>query len=290
MGARVFRWPLLFSTPFVLATALTFVGLELGLAVLVATVALGLVLLVWERVQPLRTDWRPADGHRAADLLHGVFGFGLGTSVGAWVVGLAVAPFVTVGLWPTSWPVLAQVALALVVFEWGAYWQHRWMHRFPRLFRFHAVHHQPRRLALIKTTRNHAVDLSTATFIALAPLIIWGAPASVLLWVTLVSNTNALLQHANVDLPTPRWLDGWVATPRIHRSHHSLDLVEGNLNFAMNLTVFDRLLSTLRPPPDETPAQVGMPSEDESGTFLRQTFEPFSGPRVEISAPVQPPR
>ena len=79
----------------------------------------------------------------------------------------------------------AEIILGLLVFELGSYAQHRLIHRIPWAFPFHAVHHNPRRLVLLKTTRNHALDIGTATFVSVAPLVILGASPSLILWVTL---------------------------------------------------------------------------------------------------------
>jgi len=44
-------------------------------------------------------------------------------------------------LWPGGSPFAVQVALGLVIWTFSDYWIHRSLHRFDRLWWFHAVHH-----------------------------------------------------------------------------------------------------------------------------------------------------
>jgi sterol desaturase/sphingolipid hydroxylase (fatty acid hydroxylase superfamily) len=82
-------------------------------------------------------------------------------------------------------------------------------------------------LNVLKATRQHAVDLSLATLAALGPLVVLGAPPEVTAWVSALSVALGLLQHANVAMVTPAWLDAWVCTPADHMLHHSRDPREG---------------------------------------------------------------
>ncbi len=190
---RWFALPFTFAATFALAWPLV-APLGALAAVTVATLVLAAALLVVEQRWPNRPDWKPADRLLTEDLLHGVLGF-LPGNVGGSV--LAALLFSSVGarsdLWPHGWPAALQVALGLVLFEFGSYWQHRLVHEVPWLWRLHQVHHTPRRLVLLKSTRIHALDLGSAAFVSMAPLCLLGADADTLAWVTLVTNVNALV-------------------------------------------------------------------------------------------------
>jgi len=235
-----------------------YAGLALGysgdLALAVVTVAVGALLLVLERVWPEQPAWLAADSQWLNDLGHLFFGFALGTFGGTWAAQ-ALFDEPLWAIWPADLPVVGQVVLALIVAEFFIYWQHRAVHTVPALWRLHALHHSTARMTFFKTTRIHALDIGSATFLSLAPLFALGAPLPVLLWVTAFGNFAAQSQHANVRLRTPAWLNGVVGTPAVHWLHHSLDLREGNSNFGMNLMLWDRLFGTYIAP-SSTPQQV----------------------------------
>ncbi len=280
MSLAYLRWPLAYAASFGALAALLGAGVsEYGALALVSLVLWG-VLAFAERRWPRIAAWRARDGQLGKDLLHALFGFGLGSALGSAGASFALHPVgawvaARFGAWPSAWPVALQVPLALVVFEIGSYAQHRWIHRTAWAFPFHGVHHNPRRLVLLKTTRNHALDIGTATFVSLAPLVALGASPRVVLWVTACNNVSALLQHANVSLPTPRWLDLVVSTPRNHRLHHSRDFDESNRNYGMNLMLFDHAFGTYaRRSTDLGEDECGLADDDGTRSFAAETLRP----------------
>ncbi|MFO0653021.1 MAG: sterol desaturase family protein [Polyangiales bacterium] len=250
------------------ACALTWRAGALGLSPIAAyalTVTASQCLLVaLERAMPLRAEWNRRDPQRAHDLGHYAISMALGqlaagavTSAIAWPLEDALVAALGETPWPARWPLAAQVALGCVGAEFGLYWQHRLMHSSRWLWRFHAVHHESPRLDVFKATRQHALDLSLATVAALVPLVALGASGAVMRWVGAISAALGLLQHANVAIETPRWLDAWVCTPATHRLHHSRDPREGATNFGVIVMLFDRLFGTWVAPARACPPAVG---------------------------------
>jgi sterol desaturase/sphingolipid hydroxylase (fatty acid hydroxylase superfamily) len=272
------RWlalPCTFAATFALALLLV-APLGTLAAVTAATLGLAVALLFVERCTPNRPDWRAGDGLLTNDLLHLVFGFLPGNVGGAVLAAVLFEPLGSrLAAWPRTWPMAAQVALGLVLFEFGSYWQHRLVHEVPWLWRFHSLHHTPHRLVLLKSTRIHALDLGSAALVSMAPLCLLGADVDALAWVTLVTNVNALVQHANVPMPVTPLAALAFATPQTHRSHHSLERACADRNYGMNLMVFDRLFGTFDPPTADTPARVGVEGDDGPVGFVAQTLGPL---------------
>ena len=238
------------------------------------TVAAGALLLLLERVVPEQRTWLAADGQWWQDIGHLFFGFALGTFGGAALAQSIVAePLWSV--WPDGWPLVVQAALGLVVAEFFGYWQHRALHRVPALWHWHALHHSTARMTFFKTTRIHAIDIGSFTFLSIAPLLALGAPLSLVLWVTAFGNFAALTQHANVRLRTPAWLNAVVGTPAVHWLHHSLDKREGDSNFGMNVMLWDHLFGTYLPPRHEPRVTLGIDPDHVPATFLGQLLLPW---------------
>lgn len=267
-------WPLVMT----IGLALLAVGLALDLpglpVVLVLTLAAGLTLIALQHVVPLRPEWNRRDDQRWPDIGHFFVGFALASVLGAWLATVAGTPIArcTGGSWPTGWPLVLQVALALLLAELGNYTQHRLAHRIPILWRFHALHHDADRLAVLKTTRLHLLDNGASVFCALLPVVVLGSPALVIVWLNLFGNLAALLEHANVRIATPRWLDAIVCTPANHMHHHSRVWDESNTNYAMYVMVFDHLFGTFRAPTAPTPVAVGLETNPVPRGFYAQTI------------------
>jgi ornithine lipid hydroxylase len=241
--------------------------------VLIVTVAIGVVLIVLERLVPQQRDWCEPDGQGWHDVGHFLFGFGLGTFGGTLLAQwMFAAPWWAI--WPSTWPLLVQIVIGLIVSEAIIYWQHRAVHT-ELLWPLHALHHSTQRMTFFKTTRIHALDIGSVSFLSTATLLIVGAPASVVLWVTAFGNFAAQTQHANVALPTPSWLNAIVGTPATHWLHHSIDRREGNSNFGMNLMLFDHLFGTYIPPKREPHVALGIHDDFVPRTFLGQLTLPW---------------
>lgn len=253
------------------AIALGYSG-DLSLALV--TIGAGAVLLVLERAWPQQPAWLEADGQWWHDLGHLVFGFALGTFGGTLAAQWLLAG-TSLELWPTAWPLAAQVVLGLVIAEFFIYWQHRAVHTMPALWPLHALHHSTERMTFFKTTRIHAVDIGSATFLWTAPLLWLGADALAVLWVTAFGNFAAPAQHANVRLRTPAWLNAIVCTPTVHWLHHSLDKREGNSNFGMNLMLWDHVFGTFMRPGEHPRVELGIEPNLVPPTFGGQLAMPW---------------
>lgn len=267
----------LWSAFFAAGLGAVYVGLALDSpaepTLLVVTFVAGLLLIVLERLRPKRPEWRVADGQWWHDLGHFALGFGAGTFGGA-ALAEWVLPAPLWAIWPTRWPMLIQIVLGLIAAEFIAYWHHRAMHTFAWFWPMHALHHGTDRMTFFKTTRIHALDLGVSTFLSVASLIVLGADARVMLWVTAFGNFAAQSQHANVRFATPAWLDALVGTPAVHWLHHSADRREGNSNFGMNVMLFDHLFGTYTAAEPARLERLVIGSEPVPSSFLGQLALP----------------
>jgi sterol desaturase/sphingolipid hydroxylase (fatty acid hydroxylase superfamily) len=254
----------------------------------------GLVaVMVAERLWPYRSQWNRAHGDLGTDLLHAAIS-GIGATrlvrplVG--VFGVVAAGWLsrTLGatLWPTAWPYLAQLALALVVAELPQYWVHRWQHEHDALWRFHATHHSAPRLYFLNAARFHPLDLGLLYFVGYLPLIALGCPEEVLMLFALFDAIFGMLQHSNIDVRLGRW-NRVFSMAEVHRWHHSRTIREANTNYGSNLMLWDLVFGTFFLPPDrEPPEQIGIADMPDFPTgYLAQLASPFRWRRLERVPP-----
>lgn len=143
--------------------------------------------------------------------------------------------------------------LSLLVADFFQYWAHRGYHRFALLWRFHAVHHAPRHLGVLRNFE-HPVEAVFSWFLIAAPanLVIAGVDSSQLDLIAaffLVQN-DLVHTRARVHLGP---LGRVFTDNRYHFIHHSRDPAHFNTNFAAIFPVIDRLFGTYCPPGDALP-------------------------------------
>lgn len=175
--------------------------------------------------------------------------------------GLFVAAQVagTVGfhLWPTTWPLWVQWALALVLYEFGHYWAHRMAHEVELLWRLHSLHHSPARLYFLNAARFHPFDTMWLGFVSTVPLLALGTPRTVLLLVASVGVVHGVMQHANLQLRLGPL--NWIfSTAELHRWHHSKVMEEANSNYGTNLIIWDTVFGTRFLPERDPPEDIGI--------------------------------
>jgi sterol desaturase/sphingolipid hydroxylase (fatty acid hydroxylase superfamily) len=241
-----------------------------------------------ERAFPYRREWNRSHGDVRTDALHllltgqGAQGLFLALASGpliglsAWVSAQSGAP-----LWPTGWPALAQLALALVLGEFGHYVFHRLSHENPWVWRLHAAHHSAKRLYWLNATRFNVLDLFLLITCESLPLALLGAGAEVLGPYFVFRAVYGQIQHCNVDMRTPRWLDWLWSSPGVHRWHHSTVSREGNTNYGAVLNVWDHAFrSFFRPDaPFAGPVGIGQLPHFPAG-YLAQQLAPFRWARI----------
>ena len=140
-----------------------------------------------------------------------------------------------------------QVALALVLAEFGHYWFHRLSHQHPWVWRLHAVHHSAPRLYWLNATRFHPLDLLSLSACQSLPLVLLGFPPRTFFLYTVFASCYGQLQHGNIALRTAGF-DWLFSTPLLHRWHHSVNPREGNTNYGAIVNLWDLLFGTYRRP------------------------------------------
>ncbi len=217
----------------------------------IATIVASYALLAWlERRFPYREQWNVSQGDVRTDVAYlALVGPASALLGGSFALALAqglhhVLPdALRADLWPARWPAVGQVLLACLLAELGHYAVHRLGHELPLLWRLHAIHHSARRLYWLNATRFHPLDLMLLACLQALPLEVLGIPPGIYLAYFVVSSCYGQLQHCNLDVDTRSY--SWIlATPELHRWHHSRHPHEGNSNYGAILIVWDVLFGT----------------------------------------------
>lgn len=170
-----------------------------------------------------------------------------------------------------SVPFAVQVAVAVVAGDVLLYWGHRASHRFPLLWRFHAVHHSATSVDWVAAHREHPLDGLFSQLCLNLPAFLLGVPIHAVASLFVLRGLFAVFVHTNVRMPLgPIGL--LFGDPVLHRWHHAR-VDRCRHNFANVAPYLDVLFGTHHRPPDET-YELGLESPIPSG-LPGQLLHPF---------------
>jgi len=195
-----------------------------------------------ERLWPYRGRWNESQGDKLRDTLHA----GVNESLN--VLSVAAIPLFalwlpSLELWPDHWPLAVQLMLAIPIADLGITLVHYASHRSPLLWRLHAVHHSVTRLYGFNGLMKHPLHQMLEALGGTLPLLLCGLPQPVVALLAFSISIQLLLQHSNVDMRIGRLRHVFAWAP-VHRLHHLKYGRNGDVNFALFLPLWDRLLGT----------------------------------------------
>jgi sterol desaturase/sphingolipid hydroxylase (fatty acid hydroxylase superfamily) len=198
------------------------------------------------------------------------------------VIGIAVLPLIAgllvlAPIWPSSWPLVFQLLLAILISDIGITLAHFASHRLRLLWRLHAIHHSVKRLYGFNGLMKHPLHQFIETVAGTTPLLIIGVPQNVLMLLVVAVVLQLLLQHSNVAYFTGP-LKKVLAINSVHRFHHLNTAKEGDVNFGLFTTLTDRFLGTAYFDSERTigTKDLGIASEPNYPTnYWQQLMQPF---------------
>jgi sterol desaturase/sphingolipid hydroxylase (fatty acid hydroxylase superfamily) len=232
-----------------------------------------------ERIAPFFEHWNDHGAHQD-------------TSTNIWhtlvyemsfVNGVLTIPVITwlfpfQGIWPVEWPLWAQLIAAFLIADFAFMALHYISHRLPLLWRLHAVHHGVGRLHGFNGVVRHPLHQSVDMIIGTAPLVVLGMPVPVAVLLGFLISISLIVQHSNVDARLGP-LEGSLSIGRIHHLHHVNWGTEGDCNFGLFLTLWDRIFGTFNAIPSRpiTAADMGI---DEVPNFPKSYWEQLLFPFI----------
>jgi sterol desaturase/sphingolipid hydroxylase (fatty acid hydroxylase superfamily) len=247
------------------------------------------VSFIAERVAPYERAWNDDHGDSRRDLAHLLVNETFALASVAVLPALAGVATVA-DAWPHGWPFVAQVLMAIVVFDFGITVAHFLSHHWGPLWRLHAVHHSVKRFyglnGLMKHPLHQAVELS----FGIAPLLLIGITTPVAWALAFAVAVQLLLQHSNADYSVGP-LRGVLALNEAHRFHHLKWAGVGDVNFGLFTLLYDRLLLRTFSYDERkrfSSDDIGIAKEpDYPDGYLEQILHPFREPEeVKVAGPL----
>jgi len=210
-------------------------------ALIVATV----LFLEW--VNERHAGWRMNRREFLTDMFYVV----LSATVIAWVSDtVAKDPLKTakasLGItteWAMQMPWLLQVALVILLIEFGQYWMHRLMHNSTPFWLTHAPHHHITQLNAAKGAVGNPIEL---VLISLSIVALFDLEKTAIFAAINTLGVISTFAHANVRADPPIWYSFFFTTIRHHSLHHSTEYDSTRSNYGNSLILLDRIFGTYR--------------------------------------------
>lgn len=180
---------------------------------------------------------------------------------------------------PPFWvkTVITVLFLDLMLYVW-----HAINHYLPFLWRFHRVHHSDLNMDVSTASRFHIGELAISKVIQMGWIYLLGADlAGVIVFESLVV---LLTQFHHSSLTIPKWFETiwWVffVPPSMHRIHHSVVIRERNTNYGAILSLWDRVLGTLKTDVEQDRIKIGVGaySRESQVGYLKLLLMPAEKP------------
>jgi sterol desaturase/sphingolipid hydroxylase (fatty acid hydroxylase superfamily) len=240
-----------------------------------------------ERILPWYEEWNQSHGDGVTNVWHAII-YQVGSGMGVLIISLLTVELgvKTAGVWPTAWPLPAQLALAVLGVDFAFTMIHYLSHRYAFLWRLHSVHHAAKRLYAFNGQARHPLHLLLDMTVGTTPLVLLGMPVKVAMLLGFAISVLLMVQHSNVRCELGLFRN-WLAVGALHRMHHVNWGKEGDCNFGFVTTLWDRVLGTFREHPTRAikPDDLGIDGmPDFPKGYLDQLKFPFA-PQASEPAP-----
>ncbi len=161
-------------------------------------------------------------------------------------VGIYTLVFDALAVWPDRawWSTWYGALLALVLYDFCYYWQHRAGHEVALFWAAHVVHHQSQRYNLSTALRQTSSGVLFG-WIFYLPMALAGVPPLVFGIVALVDLLYQFWVHTEL-VGKLGWFDRVFCAPSNHRVHHAINDGYLDKNYGGILIVWDRLFGSFR--------------------------------------------
>lgn len=163
-----------------------------------------------------------------------------------------------------TWPLWAQFGLMFVLADFIQWNVHRLLHRVPRLWEFHKVHHSVKEMGFAAHLRFHWMETIVYKTIQYIPLAMIGFGLQDFFIMHMFTLIIGHLNHANLNLDYGplRYI---LNNPKMHIWHHVKQLPKqypNGFNFGISLSIWDYIFGTALIPSDGRDIELGFDGDE----------------------------
>ncbi|PHS02515.1 MAG: fatty acid hydroxylase [Blastopirellula sp.] len=157
-----------------------------------------------------------------------------------------------------------EIILGLLFLDAWMYIWHRANHVIPFLWSFHRTHHSDNHMDVTSATRFHLGEHLISATLRLVLILLLGLSVWHLVIYHALMVFTTQFHHANISLGRfDQWIRLVIVSPDMHKVHHSREQIETDSNYAVVLSIWDRLGRSFRLREDPKTIEFGLDDYDE---------------------------
>lgn len=242
--AGIYKWVSILCYPLVLLTLATVAYCavtyqwDYGPTTFFSLLGVVTYFIIMERIIPYKKAWYQTRREWARDGMY----FLLVMICGASAQGLIRIGAMSLTVEENGFGLWQNAVAALLITSFIGYWLHRVEHRGGWLWSVHGIHHVPDKVNLTNNGVVHMFEVVLSALLTQLPLVVLGISEAGMFIAGLFTVLQGYFIHANinVNLRPLHWL---IATPELHRFHHSNKMVEAG-NYGAEVMIWDKLFGT----------------------------------------------
>jgi sterol desaturase/sphingolipid hydroxylase (fatty acid hydroxylase superfamily) len=162
----------------------------------------------------------------------------------------------------------------LATYDFFNYWMHRAQHKW--FWRQHAIHHSIEHLSGVNSYFHWTEQLFRVAFISVPSAVLFDLHiGGVTLVSTMIVAGYGNFIHSASTIHFGKVGRLFLADPRWHRIHHSIEVTHFDKNFGTGITLWDRLFGTAYFPENHEWPASGVPDQPEVRTVRDFLWRPF---------------
>lgn len=169
------------------------------------------------------------------------------------------------------------ILMGVLILDFAVYWQHRFMHAVPLLWRLHKVHHSDTAMDVSTGFRFHPLEILLSQLWKMLVVLVFGLPVVAVLVFEVLLSVCSLFVHAGIALPV--WLEKRlrhvIVTPRMHEVHHHSRWPDTDRNYSTVLSCWDKLFGSYRAPMPREKFDIGLTQYPRNLGFWEMLKLPF---------------
>jgi sterol desaturase/sphingolipid hydroxylase (fatty acid hydroxylase superfamily) len=175
-------------------------------------------------------------------------------------------------------PVWMQFGIMFMIADFIQWNIHRLLHRHPRLWEFHKVHHSVEQMGFAAHLRFHWMETVIYKTLQYIPLAMIGFGIQDFFIIHIIAVAIGHLNHSNLGISYGP-LKYVLNNPKMHIWHHAKELPEEGrygVNFGLSLSLWDYIFGTAYLPVNGRDIKLGFKGvESYPAKFTEQMMEPF---------------
>jgi sterol desaturase/sphingolipid hydroxylase (fatty acid hydroxylase superfamily) len=175
-------------------------------------------------------------------------------------------------------PTWLQLTIVFLVTDFTHWNIHRMLHKSPRLWKFHRLHHSIKEMGFAGHLRFHWVESIIYKTITYFPLLVIGFETEYLFYMYMITISWGHFNHANINVPLGVFKYVF-NTPQMHIWHHAKELPKNHqdgANFGLTLSIWDYIFKTRYEPESGRDIELGFEGDENyPKSFVKQILSGF---------------